>query len=133
LTRGVEGFAAIIDTMSASTTKTMPQSHVEYINSGVWKRRAADYLNDHATHGGKWVCEVCGTGHDVVWVGRTIQVHHNTYSRLDGSEPDAHLMACCDELCHQTADILRRIKSGNVDASALNDMMRPLFEANKRS
>tara|TARA_Y100000310_G_scaffold290246_1_gene317273 strand:- start:5 stop:655 length:651 start_codon:yes stop_codon:yes gene_type:complete len=127
VSKGVEGLAGMVSKMHDATSRTMPDSYLQYINSGTWKRRAARYLNERATHDGLWVCEICGTGHPIVNSGRTIQVHHNTYSALHGDEHDSHLMAVCDDLCHQMADVLRRIKSGSVDIESLNDMMRPLF------
>lgn len=132
LPRGVPGLESVVSAMHAATSKRMPDSYRDYIVSSRWKSRAARYLNDRATLDGKWVCEICGTPHDIVSKGRTIQVHHNDYSTLNGSEDDANLMACCDDICHQMADILRRVKNGNVDAAILNDMMRPMFSHDPR-
>jgi hypothetical protein len=123
--RGTDGLISLVENMHAATSRKLSRGYIEYISSSKWKRRAGEYLDQCCIVDGFYICEMCGRKHKK---RETINVHHNTYDGIwKGQEVDAHLMSCCRGMCHNLADIARRIQCGTVDAASVNDAMRPLF------
>ena len=105
--------------------KKLSAQYLEYIRSDRWKNRANNYLLENCYLSGAFVCELCGTRH----VNRSdMNVHHNTYSELNGNEPDQHLCGVCSGRCHVLADVARYAGKGAPEAHAVNDALRPLLE-----
>lgn len=124
---GREGFTQRAERMSVAVRRDLSKRYREYIAGSAWKARSRRYLDQCCTRGGMWICEMCGDSHPIKDKGRTIQVHHNNYIHLDGCERDTDLMAACEGLCHDLADIARKIKTGKIDKASINDALRPLF------
>lgn len=124
---GAEGFTCRVADMAGVVRRDLSPLYKQYITGQVWRTRSRRYLDECCTDKGMWVCEMCGTPHSIADYGRTIQVHHNDYSELNGKEPDTALLGVCDGLCHDAADLVRKIKAGKIDAALLNDSLRTLF------
>jgi len=124
---GWDGFERRVETMHKAVSKDIPSNYNAYLKGIAWRRRSRNYLDEHCTFEDAWVCEICGRRHRIVPFARTIQVHHCDYSITNGKEPNEHLMACCDGVCHQIADIVRKGKSGKLDRSQLADIGRSLL------
>ena len=124
---GPQGFTQRAERMVVAVRRDLSKRYLEYITGSVWKKRSRRYLDECCRRGESWVCEMCGDAHPISDQGRTIQVHHNNYVHLDGFERDTDLMSACEGLCHDLADIARKIKTGKIDRAAVNDALRPLF------
>lgn len=108
--------------------RKLSAKYLEYIRSDLWKYRANEYLRKSCFLDGAFVCELCGTRH----MNRSqMNVHHNTYTELNGNEPDQHLCGVCAGRCHDLADVARYAGKGAPEASAVNDALRPLLELQK--
>jgi len=125
---GAPGFTQRAEKMSIVVRRDLSKRYLEYIAGAVWKKRSRRYLDECCLRGESWICEMCGDAHPILDHGRTINVHHNNYVHLDGFERNTDLMAACEGLCHDLADIARKIKTGKIDRAAVNDALRPLFE-----
>ncbi len=124
---GFAGFQSRVSKMQNAINKGLSQEYIDYIVGGAWRRRSLRYLNEHCLLNDKWVCQMCGREHEILAHDRTIQVHHNTYSRLDGNELDRHLLGVCETPCHKMADIARKMQSGDQTSADINDSLRTLF------
>lgn len=126
---GIEGFERRIARMAEASSDSTPATR-DYILQYDWQMRSRRYLDENCSSpdGTSWVCEMCGISHAKNIHPRTIHVHHNTYSRpFNGNESDIHLVGVCSGLCHDLADIARRIRAGRIDSAVVNDLMRPLL------
>jgi len=78
-------------------------AHRRYIAGPVWRARRKMYLESIGNSTAPYWCDGwCGRG-DLT----SIDVHHMTYDRANGTEADSDLMAVCRE-CHEQADEERR-------------------------
>lgn len=105
--------------------RKLSQAYKDYIAGEIWKERANKYLRENCAIDGKFICELCGKKHAK---RADVNVHHNTYGILNGSEPDQHLCAVCRGRCHQLADVARYTSTGVPDRQELNDALRPLLQ-----
>lgn len=105
--------------------KKLSRQYIEYLQSKAWKDRANRYLFENCFLNDVFVCEMCGTNHRQ---RSKINVHHNTYTQLNGSELDQHLCGVCSGRCHELADVSRYAAKGVPESAQVNDLLRPLLE-----
>ena len=103
--------------------KNLSPEYIRYRDGHVWKARSKQYLDKHNWNGQFYICALCGRERE----RHEIHVHYNTYSALDGTELDIHLVGVCAGRCHDLADLARYCAVGRINEAELNDALRPLL------